>query len=102
MYDITNQASFHSLSKWLEYVKDERGNDAIIVLVANKIDCPDKAVTLEEGEAFAKENDSLFFQVSAKEGTNIHDMFKSITQHIMKSSDIINETTVRNMKEENK
>jgi GTPase SAR1 family protein len=29
------------LSKWLEYVREERGDDVIIALVGNKIDIAD-------------------------------------------------------------
>lgn len=30
--------SFQNLNKWVEYVREERGNDVLVVLVGNKID----------------------------------------------------------------
>jgi Ras-related protein Rab-6A len=33
VYDITNRASFLNTSKWIEDVRNERGNDVIIILV---------------------------------------------------------------------
>ena len=38
VYDVTNLSSFQNVNRWLEYVREERGTDVIIMLVANKID----------------------------------------------------------------
>lgn len=37
-----DRASFQNTSKWIEDVRAERGNEVIIVLVANKTDLNDK------------------------------------------------------------
>merc|ERR1711912_210543 len=51
VYDITNRASFLNTTKWIEDVRNERGNDVIIVLVGNKTDLSERRqVSLEEGE----------------------------------------------------
>ena len=42
IYKFWDQSSFQSVGKWIEYVKDERGEDAIIVLIGNKSDASDK------------------------------------------------------------
>eukprot|EP01035_Chromulina_nebulosa_P027504 gene27504-36187_t len=42
VFDITNRASFLNTSKWIEDVRNERGNDVIIILVGNKTDLSDK------------------------------------------------------------
>jgi hypothetical protein len=36
-------------------------------------------VPKEEAEKYAKEQELLYFEVSAKEGSNVHATFKSIT-----------------------
>jgi GTPase SAR1 family protein len=63
------------VSKWIEDVRAERGNDVVIMLVGNKTDMsvvPDKRqVSSEEGEAKAKEEGVLFMETSAKGGYNI-------------------------------
>ena len=47
-----------------------------MVLVGNKIDLDsERAVSTEEGEEFAKVNNMQFFETSAKNGTNIEDVF---------------------------
>eukprot|EP01015_Nassula_variabilis_P003288 TRINITY_DN1206_c0_g1_i5.p1 TRINITY_DN1206_c0_g1~~TRINITY_DN1206_c0_g1_i5.p1 ORF type:complete len:136 (-),score=36.25 TRINITY_DN1206_c0_g1_i5:42-449(-) len=79
VYDVTNPNSFQNIPKWIEFVKEERGNDVLIVLVANKIDAADRrAVTTEEGDGKAKESDLIFMEVSAKDGTNVPELFKTI------------------------
>lgn len=36
-----DEETFNNIPRWLEYVKEERGNEVIIYLVANKIDLTD-------------------------------------------------------------
>ena len=52
-------------------------DDAIFVLIGNKKDLASekRQVTVEEGIAFAKERDFIFKEVSAKDGSNINDLF---------------------------
>lgn len=38
VYDVTNRVSFSNLLKWIDDVKNQRGEGAIIALLANKVD----------------------------------------------------------------
>ncbi|EFX61364.1 hypothetical protein DAPPUDRAFT_69789, partial [Daphnia pulex] len=38
VFDVTNADSFQNLNMWLDYVKENRGEDVAIVIIANKID----------------------------------------------------------------
>ena len=38
VFDITNKQTFANCDKWVEDVKNERGNDVVIVFVGNKND----------------------------------------------------------------
>eukprot|EP01102_Stenamoeba_stenopodia_P007168 TRINITY_DN2001_c0_g3_i1.p1 TRINITY_DN2001_c0_g3~~TRINITY_DN2001_c0_g3_i1.p1 ORF type:complete len:216 (+),score=46.75 TRINITY_DN2001_c0_g3_i1:236-883(+) len=79
VYDITNRQSFLSTAKWIDDVRAERGTDVIVVLVGNKTDLADKrAVSIEEGEAKAKEWDVMFIETSAKAGFNIKALFRKV------------------------
>jgi len=82
VYDITNRTSFVNVQRWYEDVKNERGNDVLIVLVGNKIDLQNRLVSVEDGERKAKEMDVLFCEVSAKVGTNVNNMFYSISANL--------------------
>ncbi|ORZ30071.1 ras-related protein rab-6A-like protein [Catenaria anguillulae PL171] len=81
VYDITSKSSFTNTSKWIDDVRNERGNDVIIVLVGNKTDLNDKRqVTTEEGEAKAQELGVMFMETSAKLGQNVKPLFRKIAQ----------------------
>jgi hypothetical protein len=59
--------------------------EALKILVGNKTDL-DTKVNVDDAAAFAKANNFLFYQVSAKEGYyNILSMFKSIAEHYIDS-----------------
>lgn len=65
--------------KWVDDVRNERGQDVIIVLVGNKTDLSDKRqVPLEDLEKRAKELGVLHIETSAKAGHNVKLLFKKI------------------------
>jgi Ras-related protein Rab-6A len=79
VYDITNRASFLNTSKWIEDVRNERGNDVIIVLVGNKTDLAERRqVSLEEGEDKSNKEGIMFIESSAKAGFNIKSLFRKL------------------------
>mmetsp|Transcript_8235 Transcript_8235/g.13965 ORF Transcript_8235/g.13965 Transcript_8235/m.13965 type:complete len:220 (-) Transcript_8235:56-715(-) len=79
VYDITNRASFLNTSKWIEDVRNERGNDVIMVLVGNKTDASEKRqVSVEEGEDKASKEGIMFIETSAKAGFNIKALFRKL------------------------
>ena len=45
------------------------------MLIGNKCDLPERQVSKEEGEAFAKANGLLFLETSARDATNIDNAF---------------------------
>merc|ERR1712130_788840 len=73
VYDVSNRQSFVNTARWIEEVRTERGRDVIIVLVGNKTDLVDKRqVSIEEGDAKAREFSVMFIETSAKAGFNIN------------------------------
>lgn len=79
VFDITNRASFLNTSKWIEDVRNERGNDVIIILVGNKTDLSEKRqVSVEEGEDKANKEGIMFIESSAKAGFNIKALFRKL------------------------
>ena len=76
VYDITNKESFVNLSLWLKDLTNINFDEAIICIVANKIDLNEKrVVNLEEGEKFAEEHDFIFQEISAKTGEGFSELF---------------------------
>jgi len=98
VYDVSNRASFLNVARWVEEVRTERGSDVIIMLVGNKTDLVDKRqVSIEEGDAKARELNVMFIETSAKAGFNIKALFRRIaaalpgmeTLSTQKSEDIV-------------
>ena len=78
VYDISNKDSFTHTDHWVNETKDLKREDAIFVLVGNKIDLEEKrVVTKKEAEDFATEKGFLFYEVSAKTGEQIQELFES-------------------------
>ena len=77
VYDITRKESFDNIPKWFTDVLNIKSNDAIYVLVGNKIDLKDqRKVTYNEGKKLADEKNIIFEEVSAKTGENFEELFR--------------------------
>ena len=76
VYDITDKKSFENVLTWLNECRDMCYKDILICLIGNKSDLEGKRViSYEEGKNFADENNLLFFETSAKNGSNIQECF---------------------------
>ena len=85
VYDISSRDSFNNVMSWIEDCRNQSPKTIFIVLVGNKCDLEDKRqVTYEEGKELADKNELLFFESSAKEGTNVEDIFVNSAKEIAK------------------
>lgn len=92
MYDITNKTSFESVFKWIDNVRVERGDNAVICLVGNKTDLQNqRVISYEEGETRAKSFGAIFLETSAKEGQNVRSLFCKIAAYLPPSAAIEDE-----------
>ena len=71
------------MSRWIEDIKYTAEPDLIIMLVGNKLDLVNKdsearKVAKEEGTKLAFENNLLYMETSAFEGTNITSAFEEL------------------------
>jgi len=74
VYDVTSLESFNNIKDWLGEVIRFASEDVTIVLLANKIDLESmRVVDKNTGQDYASGLKLLFYEVSAKEGTNIDD-----------------------------
>ena len=77
VYDITRKESFDTIPKWFSDVLDIKSNEAVFVLIGNKIDLEnERKVTFEEGKKFADEKNIIFGEVSAKTGDGFEKLFR--------------------------
>ncbi|KAK1923199.1 P-loop containing nucleoside triphosphate hydrolase protein [Papiliotrema laurentii] len=96
VYDVTNRNSFLNTTKWVDDVRNERGQDVIIVLVGNKTDLNDKRqVTPEDLDKRAKELGVMSIETSAKAGHNVKTLFKKIATALPGGPDINESTTTQ-------
>ncbi len=76
VYDITKAKSFDNCAKWLEEIKQYGYEKMLIILIGNKSDLQDsREVPVEEGKAFAKKNDLIFFETSAMTSEGVESTF---------------------------
>lgn len=84
VYDITNKKTFENVKSWLSECRESCSKDILIVVIGNKSDLDNKrAVTAEEGKAFAEENNLTFFETSALNGEGINDVFQFCVKEIV-------------------
>ena len=80
-YDVTNADSFQDLNYWLEQLKDKVNCDNMLLFLAgNKCDVDNsmKRIQTNQAREFAEKNNMFFFETSAKTGTGIKELFKTI------------------------
>ncbi len=79
VYDVTNRASFEGIKAWLGEIRKYAEEGIVIILAGNKCDMAHmRAVSAEEGAAFAKENGLLFAEVSARDGTGVNGALEAV------------------------
>jgi small GTP-binding protein len=84
VYDITNEESFEKLDFWFEQINTNAPKIAKTILFGNKSDMKDeRKVSKEEGEKYAKDNELTFFEVSAKDGSNVNEAFEHLVKDIL-------------------
>jgi Ras-related protein Rab-6A len=77
------------VDKWVEDVRNERGNEVIIFLVGNKIDLSEgRVVSAEDSATKAKALNVTFVETSAKGGINIKSLFRQIAQELPGMRDV--------------
>ena len=87
VYDITNRESFENVKMWMTEVDTLASADVCRLIVGNKSDLSDKRqVSVEEGEALAREYGIPFMETSAKEALNVDNMFTTMGTAMKKSS----------------
>ena len=80
VYDITDAESFNAVQMWMAEVEKFAAPNVSKLLIGNKLDLAhDRKVTTEQGAALAKQYGIKFLETSAKNSTNVHQAFKTMT-----------------------
>jgi len=90
VYDITDPQSFLDLDRWFHLVEEHAPKSVVCILAGNKSDLENRrAITYQEGKAYAEKRGMLFLETSAKAGLNVQELFQAIVeQTVIKTMEI--------------
>ena len=93
IYDITDRYSFEYLIKYINAIYEVKNKEDIILgIVGNKNDLyEERKVKFEEGRKLAEDNNYLFFEISAKDYSNIENIFIQLSIKYLEKKQIIKE-----------
>ena len=83
VFDVTKESSFKSIDNWLNESENYRGKSKKI-LVGNKIDLKNIIEVKKENiEKYAENKKMLYYETSAKNGTNVEESFNKLAELII-------------------
>ena len=74
-YDCSDQRSFDNVRKWVDQIKNNAEDEIPKVLIACKIDRPDRKISKTDGENLASTLNMQYFETSAKANIGIDEIF---------------------------
>ena len=84
VYDITNYSSLQRAKDWVAELMRNSNSKMVIAFVGNKHDLEqEKQVDSAEVLSYCEENGLCFFEVSAKSGLGIEEMFYKIGEKVL-------------------
>nr|MDO8082434.1 GTP-binding protein [Candidatus Freyarchaeota archaeon] len=83
VFDLTNPESFKNLEKWRWEIYNSFGSLQLMVVIGNKSDL-ERKISSEDCLKYAQGINAPYFETSAKLGTNIDEVFKSVAELLLK------------------
>ncbi|XP_042268066.1 EF-hand calcium-binding domain-containing protein 4A [Thunnus maccoyii] len=90
MYDVTHSPSFTAVRGWMDSVKEKMCEDAVLMLLGNKLDLADghsREVTTREGQKLAEQHQALFYECSGKTGCNMEELMTQLAGMLVSQRD---------------
>ena len=103
VYSVIDQNSFQDVNEWYKEVKLNTSPDCKVFLIANKVDLPERKVSMEQGNKC--KNDfkfDLFMETSAKSGFNSKELFMNGAKLLYKEYEKLNNLEKNKKKNEEK
>ena len=86
VYDVTNADSFNNLSKWITELSTHADKLVASLLIGNKSDRTDRAVTTDAANSFATKHKFALIETSALDATNVEQAFDTILKEIVNTT----------------
>ena len=104
MYDITNKKSFESITRWMESIREIKGNYFPIILLGNKCELEEKrVVSKNDAEQLAQKYGIELFEISNKAGINVDEaglcIINKVVEEKEKANNLIKDFEVLNDKD---
>jgi len=89
VFDMTSRESFDKAKIWVSEIHQQSNPDQLVAFVANKLDLKDsRSVDREEAEHYAAEQNLIYSETSAKDGTNINELFQTLATRLPKTPNL--------------
>eukprot|EP01083_Nonionella_stella_P075665 205778_1 len=90
VYDVSVRETFDHVQNWMKEANTYSTKDKMVtMLVANKKDLPDHAVSSSEGRDFARRNNLLFIETSAKTKLGVQQAFEELVLKILQEPSLL-------------
>jgi len=90
VFDLTNKETIKKLDIWMKDIKDNIDNDYFIFLIGNKSDVKERDLTIaEEAKQFAINKKINYYEVSAKTGSGIYNIFEKMASKLINKKKIV-------------
>ena len=84
VFDLTNKDTIKRLNVWMKDINDNITNDFFVFLIGNKVDIKDRDISIsEEAKQFANNKKINYYEVSAKTGSGIYNVFEKMANKLV-------------------
>eukprot|EP01022_Parablepharisma_sp_SALTPOND_P012851 TRINITY_DN1668_c0_g1_i7.p2 TRINITY_DN1668_c0_g1~~TRINITY_DN1668_c0_g1_i7.p2 ORF type:complete len:237 (-),score=31.23 TRINITY_DN1668_c0_g1_i7:1226-1849(-) len=88
VFDMTDKDSYENTQRWMEEIRQHRGDEIVIILVGNKTDLLEaQKVSIEQATEYANKEGIHFLNCSAKDGVGINPIFEKIAIELTSKKD---------------
>jgi len=86
VFDITKKDTFNGAKSWVKELQRRGDSNVVIALAGNKADMEAKRkVQTEEAQQYAKDNDIIYLETSAKTSLNVKKLFMEVAKKLPKN-----------------
>lgn len=82
VYDVSQRKTFENVTTFIEELRERCNPNLVIVLVGNKVDSDNRAVSTVEAESFAETHHIFFMETSAMLFTTVENAFTKLFTEI--------------------